>query len=65
MLISELNLALDLANYILDCENERRDFIEHPIKQHIYYKAMRLIYDEEQIKNELKQLNIVLEEKWN
>lgn len=50
----DFNIAIDLANYILDDRKEERDFYENPSSNHIYLKAMYLIYDYDQMRHIIK-----------
>lgn len=55
----EFELAIDLANYILNDTKELVDFMTCPSRDHVYIKALLIIYDEEQalqmIKDECSQ----------
>ena len=42
--------TIDVANYILDDDKEYIDFKENLSNNHIYFKALNLIYDIDQIK---------------
>jgi hypothetical protein len=42
-MINDIELAQDICEYILDDGREECDFARNPSRDHVYYKAFRII----------------------